>query len=122
MAQPIFNQGTGGVADSPLPIQTARSGNYTVAAADIANGYSSPIELLWPVGFADTNYTVNVSVEKIFGINAPKALVHMAQFERMQDVQTGRSQGIIVVLSTGGGGENWKAGDTFVIHAIAIHD
>ncbi|SRR6266571_2519327 len=119
MAQPIFNQGTGGVAESPLPIQTARSGNYTVSAADIASSWSSPIELLWPVAFADTNYTVAVSVEKIFGINAPKNLVHAAQFERMRDVQTGLSQGIIVVLSFE---VPAKAGDTYVVHAIAIHD
>lgn len=121
MAQPIFNQGTGGVADTPLPMQTARSGNYTVSPSDVANGYSVPIELLWPVGFADMNYTVAVTLEKIFGQKAPNPLAHIAQVERMQDVLTGRSQGIIVVLSTLGG-EVWRASDTFVVHAIAIHD
>src|SRR6266581_8172772 len=114
MAQPIFNQGTGGVADSLLPIQTARSGNYTVSAADVATGFSVPIELLWPVPFVDTNYTVAVSVEKIFGIKAPAALVHAAQFERMRDVQTGLSQGIIIVFESS---VAMKAGDTYVIHA-----
>ncbi len=122
MAQPIFNQGTGGVAESPLPIQTARSGNYTLSGSDLANGYSQPIELLWPVGFADTNYTVAVSVEKIFAQKSPFGLVHTGYFERMQDVQTGRSQGLIIVFGCSGNGENAKAGDTFVVHAIAIHD
>lgn len=113
-----------GATDSQLPVQAARSGNYTVSAAECGssgNGISNPIEILWPVGFVDTNYTCVFSVESIFSVKKPgNGIVVPSFFERMTDVQSGRSQGIIVVLDLNFNGS--KPGDIFVIHAIAIHD
>jgi hypothetical protein len=110
-----------GPIETALPIQATRSGNYTVSSTDIANGWSLPIELLWPAGFPDQNYTVAVSVEQILGIKAPKALWHLEQFTKLVDTGNGngRSQGIVVVVAVD---TNGKAGDIFVVHAIAVHD
>ncbi len=117
-----------GESASQLGIRSSRSANYTVSAADIAAGWTQPIEVLFtdnqgnPAPYPDTLYTVSVDVEKIFGINSPKALFSVAQAERLTDgsgAGGGRSQGItaVVQLLT-----NAKAGDILVVHVIAIHD
>lgn len=117
-----------GEAANQLPIKSARSANYTVSAADVANGWSAPIEILWtdnqgnPSPYADTLYTVEVSVQSIKSVNSPKALFDTVQFEILTDgsgAGGGRSQGIVVVVQLL---TNCKAGDVFSVHAIAIHD
>lgn len=109
-------------------VKSVRSANYTVSAADIAAGWTQPIEVLFvdnqgnPAPYADTNYTVSVDVEQVFGINAPKALFSVAQSQRLTDgsgAGAGRSQGVIVVVQLL---TNAKAGDVLVLHVIAIHD
>src|SRR6202035_1176766 len=88
-------------------LKSVRSANYTVSAADIASGWTQPIEVLFvdnngnPAPFADTNYTISADVEQIFGINAPKALYSVAQSQRLTDgsgAGNGRSQGVICVV------------------------
>jgi len=111
-----------------LKLATARSNPYTVSAADVANGWTQPIEILWtdnqgnPEPFPDTNYTCQVSVQNIKGVNSPKALYDTVQFEILTDgsgVGGGRSQGIIAVVQLL---TNAKAGDVLAVHAYAIHD
>jgi hypothetical protein len=120
-----------GVGESETQIagvKSVRSANYTISAADISASWTQPIEVLFvdnqgnPAPYADTNYTVSADVEQIFGVNAPKALYSLAQFQRMTDQSgagNGRSQGIIAVVQLL---TNAKAGDVIVVHVIAIHD
>lgn len=119
---PINNQALQEVF-TQLGLKVARSGNYTVSAADIAAGWSQPIEILWDAPYADGNYTVlGLEAEQILGVNAPKALWAPVQFSKLIDgsgAGGGRSQGIIVVVQLL---TNAKAGDIFVVHAAAIHD
>lgn len=121
---PINSPIQGGSAYTAVPAQTARSGNYTVSAADVANGYTQPIEVLWPNTFPDTNYTVAVSVQQIKGIKAPNDIVNAAQFTvLMGGLPSGQpgagSEGIVVVLSLH---DNATAGDILVVHAVGFHD
>ena len=109
--------------------RSARSANYTVSAADIANGWSQPIEILWvdsqgnPAPFPDTLYTATWSVWQAgVAVNAPKAIWAHAQGQILQDGSGpggGRSQGISVTVQLL---TNAKAGDVFSVHAIALHD
>jgi hypothetical protein len=116
--QPAPFQGTSN-AGTTVPIQTVRSGNYTVSAAEVAQGYTNPIAVLFQTPFADANYTCQVSVEKIFGIKAPKPIARVGQFERMRDVVSGKSQGVIVVVELPAGS---TVGDLLVLHVTAIYD
>jgi len=111
-----------------LPLRSARSNPYTVSAADIANGWTQPVEILWadnqsnPEPFPDTLYTVQVSVQNLKGVNSPKALYGPVQFEILTDGSSaggGRSQGIIAVIQLL---TNAKAGDVLAVHAYAVHD
>jgi len=92
-------------------IKAARSATYTVASADVTNKYTAAISLTWDAPFADTNYTVSLHVEGVSLGSPTKDGYAPAHF-------TKTVSGLSVVLSA----PNGTAGDTLVVHALAIHD
>jgi len=89
-------------------------GGLQAARADCgALGVSATADITvnWPVPFADTNYTVTVSLVEVGG---PTANV-----DAIRQVLTKTASGITVRVS--GGTTGYAAGGLFV-HAIAVHD
>src|SRR4051812_35113974 len=86
-----------------LPVKTVRSGNYTVAAGEVANGFTSPINVAFPSQFKDTNYTVSINVE-VLKSKGPTAIYNVRSF-------TKQLSSVAVELTA----TNAQAGDILVI-------
>ncbi len=92
-------------------IKTARSLVYTVTASDITNKYSAMIPLNWDSAYADTNYTVSLGIEAVNVANISKDGYAVARFTK-----TSASLGVVLSIPNG------TAGDTVLLHGLAIHD
>ncbi len=92
-------------------VKAARSAAYTVASADVSSKYTAAISLTWDAPFADTNYTVSLHVEGVSLGSPTKDGYAPAHFTKTVN-------GVSVVLSA----PNATAGDTIIVHALAIHD
>jgi hypothetical protein len=91
-------------------IQTVRT-TYTITQTDINNGYAN-IPIVFPIPFADTNYTISQAITNSAALDVINAV---SPGENHLVTASGMTAQIYVNGAT-------TPGDVITLHTIAIHD
>lgn len=102
-----------GAAIDPQPdIQTVRV-LYNVTQADVNNGVTARIQVNFPEGFADSNYTIGMAIEDLTGGGSNTNDYSPGD---MHDLVPGGFNTVVYV------GPGAASGEVIKIHVVAIHD